>query len=1209
MSSSPEDDLRARTTVRSTTSPEAASQPAPPSDTEKVERIGRHRIERELGRGGMGVVYRAFDDELRRPVAIKMILDPSRAGASELERFRREASAAARLAHPGIVAVHEVGEHEGKPYIVMELVEGESLEQLLRREKPSPRRTAELLREVATALDFAHSAGIVHRDVKPENVIVDREGRPRLMDFGLARDAAGERVTVTGTILGTPAYMSPEQASGEITEQGPLSDVWSLGAVLYRALVGTPPFTAPNVHGVLTRVIFDEPVAPRKRNPAIHGDLETICLRCLEKNAPSRYPSAGEVARELGRYLAGEPIAARPIGSLERGARLVRRNRLATALVLVLVGAPVVAGALAVSARRAQREAFLADARDDAERTRGAFAAARALLERDSANRKANDDLIGSGLEALDASVRFATLHGDETSRAVARTVALDLGDVALQAEQWSVAASTFERAGKLGLPARQLVELRARVQTERTKVQEKHRAVVEGLLDDARSGRLDARPDGRREAVIALVRYPEAQTVEILARTLDEASTELRATLREFALALRDPTPEEVALGEEPFVGLETALDAEDLGDSDPRKHALHEAWHRLERRDQRSHPRRPIDRPWWQIVAGEQARRAGGRLAAARLACETLGLLAITEGAVPALERWLRSVVDEACATEAAISLLRLRGAAALRLLEHRNEEVWGAHHVFGTNGVSAFAKVVTRFADSYQLPDIAARTAGEHMDRASGEARRGDLDGAIADLTSALALGGDAAEILDRRGVWRARNGDYAAAIADLTSAQALAPDNADPIQHRGEAKLAHGDRNGAFDDILRAVSLQPGTANAWRNLARAKSLKGNLQGAIACMTSAIDIEPADATLLHERGNLRMSVHDLAGAIEDATAAIALDPQNGSFFSDRGLARQQQGDFTGALSDHDRAIELDPRDPLVFLSRGSTNSARGDVDLAIRDITRAIELAPRLALAFATRASVRFDSGDLPGALADAERALELDPNDGGGLSVRGAVRARQGDLERGLADHTRAMRLNPWDTRRWFARARTRAETGDLTGAIADYTKGLMLDPRDKGALTKRGAAYEEVGDLDHAIEDHTRALEIDPGFTEALTNRGTARSKQKDYAAAAKDLARAIELAPRRAAGYYARATMRIFQDDEDGAIADLTKLIELEPREPNHWYRRGRVRAAKGERDGARSDLERFVALAPAKEPGLETAKTLLAELAAPKKP
>ncbi len=299
-------------------------------------RVGRYVVEGELGRGGMGVVYRAIDPALQRRVAIKMVKADGTAERGDVERFVREARLAAKLRHPGIVTVHEAGTHEGQLYIAMDYVEGRNLEAVLSdRQSPAgakagTRFTARVVREMAQALEHAHREGVVHRDVKPQNVIIDTEDRARLTDFGLARSSgsgAFGQVTLTGEVVGTPSYMAPEQATGGQANPTPATDVWALGAVLYRGLVGRPPFIGPTPVTILQKVLDEEPESPRSVDPGIDVDLETICLRCLEKDGTRRYASAGEVAAELGRFLAHEPIAARPVGRADRAARWVRRNR------------------------------------------------------------------------------------------------------------------------------------------------------------------------------------------------------------------------------------------------------------------------------------------------------------------------------------------------------------------------------------------------------------------------------------------------------------------------------------------------------------------------------------------------------------------------------------------------------------------------------------------------------------------------------------------------------------------------------------------------------------------------------------------------------------------------------------------------------------------------------------------------------------------
>lgn len=331
--------------------------------------FGDYELLSPIAKGGMGVVYKARQRKLNRIVAVKMILSGQFADQSDIERFYAEAEAAAGLSHPNIVAIHEVGEVNGQHFFSMDYIEGQSLAALVQENPLPPRRAAELVRTIAEAVQFAHDNGVIHRDLKPANVLLDRRQRPLITDFGLAKQVSSQsQRTMAGSIMGTPSYMPPEQAAGKTDQIGPWSDLYSLGAILYELLTGRPPFRAASPFETIRQVIETEPLSPRLLNPGVPRDLETICLKCLQKERSRRYASAQELADELGRFLRGEPIRARPISQAERLWRLCRRNPITSSAialaVLLLIGTLVemTISNIRISAALADSESSFRDA-------------------------------------------------------------------------------------------------------------------------------------------------------------------------------------------------------------------------------------------------------------------------------------------------------------------------------------------------------------------------------------------------------------------------------------------------------------------------------------------------------------------------------------------------------------------------------------------------------------------------------------------------------------------------------------------------------------------------------------------------------------------------------------------------------------------------------------------------------------------------------
>jgi WD40 repeat protein/tRNA A-37 threonylcarbamoyl transferase component Bud32 len=383
-----------------------------PADGERGRDEGRvqvpgYEVLEELGRGGMGVVYKARQAKLNRVVALKVLLAGAHAGAGDRARFRGEAEAAARLQHPNIVQVFEVGEADGRPYLALEYAEGGSLAQRLRGSPLPAGEAAALVEVLARAVHAAHQKGVVHRDLKPGNVLLAADGTPKVTDFGLAKRLDAQTAhTQSGALLGTPDYMAPEQAEGKAA--GPAADTYALGAILYHLLTGRPPFPAATPLETLVRLRSEEPVSPATLQPRLPRDVVTVCLKCLAKEPAGRYASAAELADDLGRFLAGRPVLARPVGPWGRTVRWCRR-RPAVALLLAALAGSLVAGFAttlhyaAVAAGRAENYRLASERADQKSREKDAenltgrkhlYAAHAALVQRAWADGRI-DTLLG----------------------------------------------------------------------------------------------------------------------------------------------------------------------------------------------------------------------------------------------------------------------------------------------------------------------------------------------------------------------------------------------------------------------------------------------------------------------------------------------------------------------------------------------------------------------------------------------------------------------------------------------------------------------------------------------------------------------------------------------------------------------------------------------------------------------------------------------
>jgi hypothetical protein len=470
-----------------TLSPDAPTlppDPAAPAPTIDRPSIPGYEIIRELGRGGKGVVYQARQTKLGRVVALKMILSGAHASPDDLARFKTEAEASARLQHPNIVQIHEVGEHGGLPYFSLEFCGGGSLEKKLNGTPLPPREAAALVETLAGAMQAAHDKGVIHRDLKPANVLMTEDGTPKVTDFGLAKklDEAGQ--TGSSVIMGTPSYMAPEQAGYKPDAQarriGPAADVYALGAILYECLTGRPPFKAATVLDTILQVVSDEPVPPTQLQSKTPRDLETVCLKCLRKDPARRYASAAALADDLARFLKGEPIRARPVGALERATKWARRRPAAAALLAVSAFAGLtvvgVVGTAAALVYDKNRELSEANVQLTDERNRARTAEEDALTQKADAI-AAKDDLANTLARSV---LRPLALQGNQPL--------IDpewdaLWELATNRHQGRVGYRFVEVASRSPVGSRQLRDRAALALSAAVGLDEERRAEVEKLL------------------------------------------------------------------------------------------------------------------------------------------------------------------------------------------------------------------------------------------------------------------------------------------------------------------------------------------------------------------------------------------------------------------------------------------------------------------------------------------------------------------------------------------------------------------------------------------------------------------------------------------------------------------------------------------------------------------------------------------------------
>jgi serine/threonine-protein kinase len=1083
---------------------------APPDEEITLPKIDGYEVENVLGRGGMGVVFRARHLRLNRVVALKMALSGAYAGRHERERFQQEAEVVAGLRHPNIVQIHDIGDSEGRLYFTMEIVEGGSLAQKLAGTPQPASQAAQVLLILAGAVQAAHQGGILHRDLKPSNILLAADGIPKISDFGLARRLDNEPgLTRTGMPVGTPGYMAPEQAAGRPVAPGPAVDIYALGAILYELLTGRPPFRAETAAATLQQVISDDPAPPSRLNARIPRDLETICLKCLRKEPEKRYASARELADDLGRFQRGEPIAARPVSHAELMLRWIRRRPAVAGLVLatsLLLTSGIVFSWLHYQRAAADRSR---QAQTDQE--------VRGMLERASTK-------LADGWETADLAV---------------------LRDAANEGNR----AADVSRSGGASRGVQIAVtQLQAKV-AERLARSQKNRDLLDALLDVSAPAQLTSLPRasaGRSEGLAQV-----------------DVNEQYEAAFRAWGLDIKATSEADIVarLAAEPaVVTLEVIVALDNWVMEHQKQHRPESDWRKLLQVTKQLGGGARYRRLRSVLFESTPNRAAGAASIVGLAASPWSGLAALTmaNGRL----QLLIALAEIDPRTEPVLTVVLLAGAFAATGDEARAEQIL----------IQALTARPDHVVLLGHLGKLLEKQGPSRMGEAIGyfQAARGQRRQLGLSLGRALMRAGRAAQAEEIMQELVAQKSDepmhwfnlglvlnaqqkYAHAATAYRKAFELAPAFAEAYYNYGIVMENQGKTIEAEKAYRNAIELKPAFAEALTNLGKMLFLQKKVRDAEAMFRlaiaanpqlpnpylnlgivqnsrreyaqgeasfrQAIKIQPDIAEAHCNLANVLLLRLDPVAAEAASRKAIELNPRLAEAYLQLGNALEEQGKHTEAEQMIRKSLELQPGEVWTYYHLGVTlirQKKHRDAELVFR---RCLELQPNLAEAHSKLANTLINQWRFLPAEDSIRRALALKPDLYEAHYNLGILMSISGQLDQAELAFRKAARLEPNVVEAQQKLINTLFQQGRHCEAEPPCRNLVQLKPDQAEAFVDLATALFAIGKLSEAETALRRALVIKPGLARAHTDLGSVLNRLERYPESEAAHRKAIELDP------------------------------------------------------------------------------------------